>query len=87
MSFLACNDFAELVNDEDFIVLVAIVMGSIVGSIAIAGGTITSVVKSRARETTKRELAAYVAEGMLDPEQAIRMANAGMTKWERPDKV
>ncbi len=87
MSVLACNDFAELVNDEDFIVLVAIVMGSIVGTIAIVGGTITSIVKSRARELTKRELAAYVAEGMIDPEQAIRMANAGMAKWERPDKI
>ena len=54
--------------------------GSVVVLI-IAIFCITSMVKSvsieRARQATKRELAAYVAEGSIKAEDAIRMLNAG----------
>jgi hypothetical protein len=39
-------------------------------------------VVSRNREATKRELAAYVAEGSLDPDKAVAMINAGRPHWE-----
>jgi hypothetical protein len=35
-----------------------------------------------ARERTKRELAAYVAEGSMKPETAIELAKAGKTDDE-----
>ena len=87
MSVLACNDFAELIRAGNFIPLVAIVMGCLVGAIAIIGGTASNIVRSRAREQTKRELAAYVAEGLIDPDQAVAMINAGLPKWEKGGRV
>jgi hypothetical protein len=62
--------------------MVAITLGCCVGVVGIVGGTICSVVRSRAREQTKREIAAYVAEGSLDPDKAVEMLNAGRTKWD-----
>ncbi len=52
------------------IAIVAIVFGSI-------AGTISSVAKSRERERSRRELAAYVAEGSIDPDKAAELLRAG----------
>ncbi len=57
------------------IAIVAIVFGA-------AAGTISSVAKSRERERSRRELAAYVAEGTLDPDKAIEMLKAGEPSGE-----
>ncbi|MHC4415471.1 MAG: hypothetical protein ACYS0G_09325 [Planctomycetota bacterium] len=82
---LACDDaFAELITSVEFIPVLAITLGCLTGMIGIAGWAISSVVRTRAREQTKRELAAYVAEGTLDPDKAVAIANAGMRKWEVP---
>ena len=40
------------------------------------------VVKTRARENTRREMAAYVAEGTIKPDEAIALLNSGLPKWE-----
>ena len=86
MSTLAYCDFtSELLNRGDFIAVLAITMGCATGMIAIIGGTLSSVIRSRAREHTKREIAAYVAEGTLDPDKAVAILPAGMPKWEMPD--
>ena len=53
------------------------------GSVAIVGivlGTITSMVKANAREKTRREIAAYIAEGSMTPEQGERLMAAGNPK-------
>ena len=65
------------ITPGDIIPLVAIVGGLSVAVIAIVFGCIKSMATSKAREETKRELAAYVAEGTLDPDKAIELANAG----------
>lgn len=85
MEFLACGDFADFASGNNFIALVAITLGCTVGMLGVIGGTISGIVKTRAKELTKRELAAYVAEGSLDPDKAVEMLNAGMKKWETPD--
>ncbi len=85
MDILACGDFGDFANTDNFIALVAITFGCSVGIVGIVAGTIGGVMKSRAKESTKRELAAYVAEGTLDPDKAVAMLNAGMKKWETPD--
>jgi hypothetical protein len=74
------NDFAHSGN---LIPLVAIVMGCAIGMVGIIGGTVRSVCKARAVEQTRRELAAYVAEGTLDPDKAIAMLNAGVIKGDK----
>ena len=84
MEFLACGGFADLVKDENFIAIIAITFGSVMGFTGIVSATIGSVMKTRAKEITKRELAAYVAEGSLDPDKAVMMLNAGMKRWETP---
>ncbi len=85
MDILACGDFAEFVRTDNFIALVAITFGCGVGVVAIVAGTIGGILSTRAKETTKRELAAYVAEGTLEADKAVAMLNAGMKKWKTPD--
>lgn len=57
-------------------------MGCSVGIIAIIFGSIAGVYKARAHEETKRELAAYVAEGTIDPDKAIALLQAGESVCE-----
>ncbi len=78
-----CDDaFLHFIQSGEFIPTLALTLGSLTVMIAIIGGTISSVVRSRAREQTKREIAAYVAEGTVDPDKAVAMLNAGRTRWD-----
>jgi len=58
------------------------IVGIVFGSVA---GVMSSVVKTREREQSRRELAAYVAEGTLDPDKAIEMLKAGEPSREEAD--
>lgn len=60
--------------DEDVIVLV------IMGCVAVAAiifTTVSGMVKSTSRERTRREIAAYIAEGSMTPEQGERLMRSG----------
>lgn len=51
-----------------------------IGLIAICGivfGTVKEMFKHSAREKTRREIAAYIAEGSMTPEQGERLMHAG----------
>ena len=51
----------------------------IIGGIAVVWivcATVTSMVKVMSRERTRREIAAYIAEGSLTPEQGERLMKA-----------
>jgi len=63
----------ERLTDEDTFFWV--IMGG-VALAAIVFGTITSMFKSMARERTRREIAAYIAEGSMTPEQGERLMKA-----------
>ena len=58
---------------ENFIFVVA---GG-VALVAIVSGTIKSVVGSLARERSRREIAAYIAEKGMTPEEGERLMAAG----------
>ena len=70
-----------------------IVMGSVAGIAIIAtifGECLTARTKTRAkteqvlaREESRREIAAYVAEGSMSPEDAEKILSADMPVWER----
>jgi len=62
----------RFLDDE---VLMPIIFGA-VAIVAIVFGTLTSMVKHVARERTRRELAAYMSEGTITPEQAERLIKA-----------
>jgi hypothetical protein len=57
--------------------LIAIGGGLIVGVVAIVTSAVTKVAQTKAREESRREIAAYVAEGTISPDDATRMLNAG----------
>ncbi len=61
--------------------------------VAIGGGLLVSIIwvvvdgvrrmlQTRAREASRREVAAYVAEGSMSPDDAVRILNAGRTPKE-----
>lgn len=49
----------------------------VIAVVGLVMGMIRSVVKTTTRERTKREIAAYVAEGSITPDQAERIIAAG----------
>ena len=61
--------------DEVFpfvVVMASLAIGFVIAIVAILVGAM----KSRAREQTKREIAAYVAEGSIDKETALALLQA-----------
>lgn len=55
-----------------FVVMGGLLVGLIIAVFAIIAG----VLKTRAREETKREMAAYIAEGTMDKETAVALLQA-----------
>ena len=52
-------------------------IGGVIAIVAIISCTVTNVLVSRSRERTRREIAAYVAEGSIDPDKGVEMMKAG----------
>ncbi len=52
-------------------------IGGVIAIVAIISCTVTKVAVSRSRERTRREIAAYVAEGTIDPDKGVEMMKAG----------
>ena len=74
------------ISSGDMIPLVAITGGLLVGVIAIVAGTINSISSRKQREESRREIAAYVAEGSMTPEDAERILKAGISEDESPTR-
>lgn len=68
--------------ENDLIPLVAIGGGLLVGMTAIIFGNVSCIMRRRAREATKREIAAYVAEGSISPDDAEKIIKADTPRWE-----
>jgi len=62
---------------SDIVPILAITLGCGVGVVAIIGGVISSILRTRSVEHTRRELSAYVAEGSMTPDDAGRILAAG----------
>jgi hypothetical protein len=62
---------------------IALTGGLVIGLVAVVGNLAHKVMRSRAREQTKREIAAYVAEGSMTPEEGERLIKADVPSWER----
>ena len=72
-----CTFFDQLAETNQIIPVVAIAGGLIFVTVGTIVGGIRSTVVGRAREQTKRELAAYVAEGTISADKAVEILNAG----------
>ncbi len=68
----------------DVIPIIAIGGGILVALTAIIGGVLHGILRTRAREQSRREIAAYIAEGSMTPDDAERILEAGMRAWEKP---
>lgn len=53
------------------------VVGGAIAVTAILAGAIKSVVASNGRERSRREIAAYIAEGSMTPDQGEKLMKAG----------
>ncbi|TVQ31894.1 MAG: hypothetical protein EA376_07865 [Phycisphaeraceae bacterium] len=58
-----------IMNSRSFFFLV---IGAI-AIVAILGGILESILRTRAQERSRREIAAYIAEGSITPEQGERL--------------
>ena len=62
---------------EALIPIIAITGGVIVALVAIITSAITKASQTKAREESRREIAAYVAEGTISPDDAAKILSAG----------
>ena len=71
-----------VLSSGDIVPLVAVGGGFAVIMLSIIFRTIRHFVSTKAKEETKREIAAYVAEGSISPEDAERILNADRPSFE-----
>ena len=63
-----------------FIPVIAISGGLLIALVSIIAGTFRKVMLSRHREDSRREIAAYIAEGSMTPDDGAKLMAAGMDK-------
>lgn len=68
---------------DEVIPVVAIVSGCLVAITSMIVKGVGNASKTRQREQSRREIAAYVAEGSMTPEQGERLMNAGPPPVEK----
>jgi hypothetical protein len=66
------------------IVSVVVIFGGAfsVAIIAIIADAIRKTMETRAREESRREIAAYVSEGTISPDDAVRLMEASSSGWK-----
>jgi hypothetical protein len=69
--------------DGELIPLAAMGGGFIVAIVAIVVGSVKSMADRKQKEESRRELAAYVAEGSMTTDEAERILEAGQPHWEK----
>ncbi len=77
MFMLATGFWEGLIEGDLIIAFVAIAGGITVAITAIVFTCVKEMIVQNSREHTRREIAAYVAEGSIDPDKAIAMLSAG----------
>ncbi len=70
----------DVIRSPFSIPLAAIIFGCAGWMVCGITCAVSKVLVARGQERTRRELAAYVAEGTLHPDQAVAMLNAGRSK-------
>ena len=76
--------------DTDGLIMMSIIFGGgmIVAVVAIITDALKKTAETRAREESRREIAAYVAEGSISPEDASRLlASGGSLKDQIREKI
>lgn len=71
------------VESHDLAMLIVFGMGGLVLLIWIVARHVADVLKTRQVQQTKREVAAYVAEGSITPEDAVRLLSSDSSDLEK----
>jgi len=77
MNTLALQHLSMLAETSEDIVKTAIIGGLCVAMLSIIMKTIKSTANTREREKSRREIAAYIAEGTMTPEDGRKLMEAG----------
>jgi len=81
MSPHEATQFMDLLNDHMYVVVVAMVVLAILVNSGIRA--LTAVLTTHARERSRREIAAYIAEGSITAEQGERLVKADVNSEAR----
>lgn len=73
------------VESGDIVPIVAIFTAGFVGLVWAVLSVVQGMRRDREREQSRREIAAYIAEGSMTPEQGERLMNAGPRKSAEDD--
>lgn len=73
----AADAVMRLVEKDTIIPVLAIVMGCLIAIIGVIASAFRRTSETKARERTRSEVAAYIAEGSMTAEEGERLLNAG----------
>jgi hypothetical protein len=77
IEMLANDGLNALLREDNIVSILALGGGILIAVTAIIFVNVRAMVVSRNQETTKREIAAYVADGTMPADQAVRLIEAG----------
>lgn len=80
MNTLALQHLTTLAGGGEEIATIAVVGGLAIAIISIIMGTVKSTTRTKEREQSRREIAAYIAEGSMTPEDGRKLMDAGGRK-------
>ncbi len=71
------EQYIDLIDDHMYVVVVLIIAGVMLLACLIR--SVTAVLTTNSREKSRREIAAYIAEGSITPEQGERLIRADIS--------
>ncbi len=75
------HDLTNLLDDHMYVVVILVISLACLANTLIR--SLTSIMTTHAKERSRREIAAYVAEGSLSPEQGERLVRADVSAEAR----
>lgn len=75
------DSVVQLLDQHMYVVVVALICLAVLVNSLLR--SLTAVVTTQARERSRREIAAYIAEGSLSPEQGERLVKAEVDRSGR----
>lgn len=76
IDLLANESLGALLREDNIVSILALGGGIVIAVTAIIFVSVRAMVVSRNQEATKREIAAYVADGTMPADQAVRIIEA-----------
>jgi hypothetical protein len=72
----------QLLDEDTLVPVVMFTVGGVVAVVAFISGAFSGVCKRRQMEQSRREIAAYVAEGSMSPEEGERLLKSEPKKLD-----